>query len=239
MVDPLSDLPLHAQVADHLVKIVDGGVLLSGDRLDGEVGLAARWGISRATLRRAINDLVLRGVLLRQHGVGTQVAPRPGWRPAGVRSVYDELMEADRRPTTTVAALTIGPASPEVIEVLELSADADVYEVERLRWVEGAPLALMRNWLAASLVNLDADMLCRSGLYEILRAQGIGMRIARQSVGAQRADADEARALQVEEGDALLSVHTVSYAAMGEPIELGRHLYRADSFRFQVTNVER
>lgn len=238
-VDPRSDLPLHAQVADHLVKIVDDGVLLGGDRLDGEVGLASRWGISRATLRRAINDLVGQGVLLRRHGVGTQVAPRPGWRSTGVRSLYDEMVEADRRPATTVRALTVGRATPDVAETLELSADAEIYAIERLRLVEEEPLALMRNWLAVSLVELDADLLSRSGLYEILRAHGIEMAIARQSVGAQKAGADEARLLQVEEGDALLSVYTVSYAAMGEPIELGRHLYRADGFRLQVTNVER
>lgn len=237
--DPRSNLPLHAQVSDHLAKAVEDGVLLGGDRLDGEVGLASRWGVSRATLRRAINDLVGRGVLLRQHGVGTQVAPRPGWSSTGVRSLYDEMVEAERRPTTTVMALTVGCVTVDVAEMLGLEAEAEVYAMERLRLVDGSPLALMRNWISATLVELDAEALCGSGLYEILRTQGIEMRLARQSVGAQKASAGEARLLHVAEGDPLLSVHTVSYAAMGQPIELGRHLYRADDFRLQVTNVER
>lgn len=238
MVDETSGTPLHAQIARHLRRAIEQGDLLGGDRLDGEIGLAERWGVSRATLRRAISDLVSQGVLLRQHGVGTQVAPDSGWHSTGVRSMYDELAAAGRHPVTRIRAFAVVPAGPDVAEPLGLELGTEVYAIERLRFADGVPLALMRNWLPATLVPLAvADL--DQGLYELLRARGVAMRIARQSIGAQGADDEQAEALGIEKGSAVLSMDTVTYAAFGQPIEVGRHVYRADNFRFQVTNVDR
>ena len=236
--DPDSPRPLYAQVADHLRRAIDEGILISGDRLDGEIGLAERWGISRQTMRRATGELVGQGVLLRKHGVGTQVAPRPGWRAAGVRSLYDEMAETGRNPSTAVRKFALGPADPEVAEALALTPGAPVYEIERLRSIDGAPLALMRNWLPTSVVNLTEEVLAARGLYEVLRDAGVEMRIARQSVGADPAVREDARALGIRTGSPVLSVHTITYGDLGQPVEMGRHVYRSDTFRFQITNVE-
>ena len=179
--DPDSPRPLYAQVADHLRRAIDEGILISGVRLDGEIGLAERWGISRQTMRRATGELVGQGVLLRKHGVGTQVAPRPGWRASGVRSLYDEMAETGRNPSTAVRKFALGPADPEVADALALTPGAPVYEIERLRSIDGAPLALMRNWLPTSVVDLTEEVLAARGLYEVLRDAGVDMRIARQS----------------------------------------------------------
>lgn len=236
--DAESTQPLYAQVADHLRRIIDDGLLRSGDRLDGEIGLAERWGISRQTMRRATGELVGQGVLLRTHGVGTQVATRPGWHAGGVRSLYDEMLDAGRSPSTVVRSLAVTSAEPDVAEALELAPGEPVYEIERLRSVDGEPLALMRNWLPRAVADLDVDVLQHRGLYEVLRTSGVEMRIARQSVGAEAVGRAEARVLGIRAGSPVLSVRTVTYGKLGRPVESGRHLYRADTFRFRITNVE-
>ena len=97
----------------------------------------------------------------------------------------------------------------------------------------------MRNWLPAGLVEFERHELERRGLYEILRDAGVDLRIAHQSIGAESATAELAALLDVPEQVAVLSMHTVTYAGLGRPVELGRHSYRSDTFRFEITNVER
>ena len=167
--DPNSGDPLYAQVAAHLRRVVDDGLLLSGDKLDGEIGLAERWGISRQTMRRATGELVEQGILLRKHGVGTQVAPRPGWRSTGVRSLYDEMFAAGRLPSTVVKGFAVLAPDPDVAEALELRPGQLVYDIKRLRLVDGEPLALMHNWIPEGRADLDPEALQLHGLYQVLQ----------------------------------------------------------------------
>ena len=238
-VDPSSSEPLYEQVAQHLRRAVEEGLLRSGDRLDGEIGLAERWGISRQTMRRATGELVGQGVLLRKHGVGTQVAPRPGWQPTGVRSVYDEMLAAGRKPSTVVTRFALVTPGVEVLHALDLAPGAKVYRIGRLRMVDRKPLAVMQNWLPNEIAGIRRDVLQAHGLYQVLRDLGVEMRIARQSVGAEAAGKANARALGIKIGAPVLSVHTVTYDNSGRPVEMGRHIYRAESFRYHITNVDR
>lgn len=231
--------PLYAQVAAHLRQVVDDGLLLSGDKLDGEIGLAERWGISRETMRRAVGELVGQGVLLRKHGVGTQVAPRPGWSSTGVRSLYDEMVSAGRQPTTLIKSFVIDTPSADIAEALSLVTGQNVYHIERVRLVDGTPLAHMRNWIPEDLVVLRPETLETHGLYQVLRDLGVEMRIARQSVGADLAGRSAARILGLKASSPVLSVNSVTYSSVGRPVEMGRHIYRADNFRYQITNVDR
>jgi DNA-binding GntR family transcriptional regulator len=231
--------PLYARVARHIEQAVADGVLKAGDRLDGEIGLAERLGVSRQTMRKAIEELVNRGILVRQHGVGTQVAPSRSGSTSGVSSLYDELTQAGKEPATQVRHLEVVPAEEDIAAALELGRGEEVVHLERLRLDGGSPLAIMRNWLPVNLVNLDRAELEKRGLYQILRDAGVDMRIAHQSIGAESASAQFAALLDVPEGTALLSMHTVTYAGLGRPVEVGRHTYRSDNFRFHITNVER
>ena len=238
--DESDPAPRYVRVARHIEKAVTEGKLRPGDRLDGELGLAERLGISRQTLRKAVEDLVARGILVRKHGVGTQVAPSPAeGRPFGVSSLYDELVLAGRHPETEVRILETQFASPEVAAALELTPGDEVVHLERIRFASATALAIMRNWLPAGFIDLQEADLQKRGLYEILREAGVDMRIAHQSIGAESATDEAAALLDVPKGAALLSMHTLTYADLGRPIELGQHSYRSDNFRFQITNVKR
>lgn len=190
-------------------------------------------------MRKAIEELVNRGILVRKHGVGTQVAPGRSGRTFGVSSLYDELRQAGKKPATHVRVLEVQAANAQVADALEISPGDEVLHLERLRLDSGTPLAVMRNWLPVDLVDIDQAELEKRGLYEILREAGVDMRIAHQSIGAESATAETGALLDVPEGTALLSMRTVTYAGLGHPVELGEHTYRSDNFRFQITNVER
>lgn len=239
VLDRSNPAPLYSRVAQHITDAIQRGDLVAGDRLDGEIGLAESLGISRATMRRAIEELVARGILARKHGVGTQVLSHPNLRSTGVRSLFDELAAAGRSPRSEVLVFEVISAEGNVASALEVAAGAPVTYIERIRYADEVPFAMMRNWIPASLVQLAPERIETGGLYEELRTSGIRMRVARQSIGAAVASPNMARLLDVDTGAALLNIQTVTLADLGHPVELGSHDCRADLYRFEMTSVER
>ncbi|MFT4288396.1 GntR family transcriptional regulator [Nocardioides sp.] len=238
-VDRRSPVPLYHQVASQLADAIDDGTLPAGAKLDNEIALADQLGLSRPTMRKAIEELVGKGLLVRKRGVGTQVVHGRVRRELELTSLYDDLAAAGKRPTTTVLRNEIVPAPTEVAEELGLAAGGEVRLLERLRQADDAPLALLRNWLPADLVDADSEALESRGLYELLREGGTHLRIARQRIGARGASATEADLLGVVAGEALLTMQRTAYADSGRAVEYGDHCYRPDSYSFEVTVVER
>lgn len=237
-VDRDSPVPLHQQVAVQLEAMIVAERLPPGSRLTNEVELADRLGISRPTVRTAIGYLVDRGLLVRKRGVGTQVVRAQLNRSLELTSLHDDLLRAGRRPTTTVLQLAETPADAEVAAALAVAPGAPVTVLRRLRSAEGRPVALMTNHLPVGLLPLRAEDLEAYGLYELLRAAGVRIRIADQSVGAAAATAAQARQLGERPGAALLTMTRTAYDDEGRPVEYGSHLYRS-AYRFSTTLVSR
>ena len=238
-VDRYSPVPMYYQVAQQLEHAIESGDLPPGTRLDGELALADQLGVSRPTLRRAIEYLVDRGYLVRRRAVGTQVVHPKVRRPVGLTSLYDDLTASRKDPRTTVLSLETAPARDRVAHALGLEDGQEVVAVERLRYADGQPLAVMRNWLPVGLVELDVGRLERSGLYQLMRAAGIGLHLASQTIGARGASAAEAKLLQAHKGEPLLTMERTTYNENGQSVELADHLYRASLYSFEIVLVTR
>jgi DNA-binding GntR family transcriptional regulator len=238
-VDRASPVPMYYQVAQQLEHAIETGELAPGTRLDGELVLADRLGVSRPTLRRAIEYLVDRGYLVRRRAVGTQVVHPKVRRPVELSSLYDDLAADRKNPQTKVLSLATVAATDRVAHALGLDDGAAVVALERLRYADGQPLAVMRNWLPTGLVALDAERLERTGLYQLMRAAGIGLHLASQTVGARGATGAEARLLQAHKGEPLLTMERTTYNESGQPVELADHLYRASLYSFEIVLVTR
>ncbi|MFF7790412.1 UTRA domain-containing protein [Streptomyces sp. NPDC007991] len=227
-----SPVPLYYQLARQLEAAIEHGVLAPGDLLGNEVDLSVRLGLSRPTVRQAIQSLVDKGLLVRRRGVGTQVVHSQVKRPLELSSLYDDLEEAGQGPTTQVVRHEIVPASCDVAAALGVAEGSEVTVLDRLRCTHGQPVALLRNHLPTSLVDLDDARLESTGLYRIMRSAGITLHSARQRVSARAATAREAARLDEEEGAALLTMERTAYDDTGRPVEYGTHLYRASRYTF-------
>lgn len=235
-VDRTSPVPLYHQLARQLEAAIEDGGLPPGSLLGNEIELAARLGLSRPTVRQGIQSLVDKGLLVRRRGVGTQVVHSQVRRPMELTSLYEDLEAAGQRPATRVLAVGAGTADADTAAALAVPEGSEVLCVDRLRLAHGVPLARMRNALPAGLLAPDAGQLAATGLYRLMRAAGITLHSARQSVGARGATPREAAELDEEPGAALLTMRRVTYDATGRPVEYGTHLYRAArySFDFQL-----
>ena len=233
-VDRTSPVPLYFQVASRLQELIEQGEIGVGARIENEVDLAERLGVSRPTTRRAIQYLVERGMLIRKRGVGTQVVHPKVRRPVELSSLYDDLVSADREPRTEVLDLRVIRAPAEVAAALELAPGTEVTWIERLRYAGGEPLALMHNAIPVGLLPLTEQDLAQQGLYELLRRAGYVPRIATQVIGARSATAAEARTLQEKRGASLLTMTRTAWDAGGRVLEYGSHLYRASRYSFEL-----
>nr|MDT0522713.1 GntR family transcriptional regulator [Streptomyces sp. DSM 41633] len=197
-VDRSSPVPLYFQLSQQLEAAIERGALTPGSLLGNEIELAARLGLSRPTVRQAIQSLVDKGLLVRRRGVGTQVVHSKVRRPLELSSLYDDLEAAGQRPATRVLRTATEPATPEIAAALGVAEGTEVHLVERLRYAHDEPMALLRNHLPPDLLDLRPAELESTGLYRTMRALGITLHSARQSVGARAATAGEARALDEE-----------------------------------------
>ncbi|MDT0398642.1 GntR family transcriptional regulator [Streptomyces edwardsiae] len=235
-VDRGSPVPLYYQLSQQLESAIEHGALTPGTLLGNEIELAARLGLSRPTVRQAIQSLVDRGLLVRRRGVGTQVVHSQVKRPLELSSLYDDLEAAGQRPATQVLVNTVVTASAEVAAALGVAENSELHRIERLRLTHGEPMAYLCNYLPPGLLDLDTAQLEATGLYRLMRAAGITLHSARQTIGARAATAGEAARLGEEPGAPLLTMQRVTFDDTGRAVEYGTHTYRPTrySFEFQL-----
>lgn len=238
-VDRTSPVPLYFQLSQQMEAAIRSGHLKPGEMIETEMQLAARHGLSRPTVRHAIQDLVNKGLLFRRRGVGTHVVNSPLRRSVELTSLYEDLVRAGREPTTQVLVLKRILVEGEVPEALNLGSKAHVTYVERLRMVDGEPLSLMRNWLPEGQFQPKRSALEENGLYELLRSQGIHVTMANQQIRATAATAEESRILHVKKGSPLLNMRRIALNEEGQPVELSNHVYRSDTYMFETTLMAR
>jgi GntR family transcriptional regulator len=236
--DHSSPVPLYYQAARVLEEAIEDGRVPRGSKLDSELDLAEQLGISRPTMRAAIKQLVDKGLLIRRRGFGTTVVSKPVRRAIALTSLYDDLKEAGREPTTRVLAFEETPCPPEIAEELGLGPAAPVLRLDRLRVVGPDPIALMHNVVPVGLLGIKKEDLERTGLYDLFRKSGIAPHVATQRVGARRAGTEEADWLDLEPGDPVLTMTRTAYDTSGRPIEYGSHSYPAESYWLEMMLVE-
>jgi DNA-binding GntR family transcriptional regulator len=235
-VDRSNPVPLYYQVAQQIESAIESGELAVGDRLENEITLADRYGLSRPTMRSAIGHLVDKGLLVRQRGVGTEVIRRSVERRVRLTSLFEDLVASEQDPSTKVLRLEKVAADDDVANKLGISTGTEVVHVERLRSALDEPLAVLRNWLPVKVAgDFTVTDLEEHGLYELLRLRGTQLHEATQRIGAAAAGTREARLLGLRKGAPLLTTERLSYDGKGRPVELGNHAYDSSRYSFTVT----
>ncbi|WTB19172.1 GntR family transcriptional regulator [Streptomyces sp. NBC_00829] len=232
-VDRTSPVPLYFQLSQQLEAAIEQGTLTPGSLLGNEIELAGRLGLSRPTVRQAIQSLVDKGLLVRRRGVGTQVVHSQVKRPLELSSLYDDLEAAGQRPATVVLRNAVEPAGAEVAAALGVAEGSSVQLIERLRYAHGEPMAQLRNHLPAGLLDCDTERLEATGLYRMMRSAGITLHSARQSVGARAATEAEAELLTEAAGAPVLTMERTTFDDTGRAVEFGSHIYRASRYAFE------
>mgnify|MGYP003877614025 CR=1 FL=1 len=229
---------LYNHIKLRLREAIEAGEYKPGDRIPSEHELMAKFGVSRATVRKAISELVLEGWLHRIQGRGTFVA-QPKFRQTLSRltSFTEDMRMLGLTPRTKLISLQIEGASREVAERLAIKLDDPVICIERLRFANDEPMALNISVLPYHFVpGLEGQDLERNSLYEILeRHYGLILSRAEQTLEPTLAAPETASLLEVKTGTPLLLVEGVVYLKNDTPIEWLRIWYRGDRYKFHLT----
>ena len=235
--DRNAPVPLYFQVSSRLEAAIRSGAIPAGARLQNEIAVAQRLGISRPTIRRAIQEVVGKGLLVRRRGIGTQVVQGLVTREVELTSLYEDLKSSEREPSTRVLEHEVILATEEVSRSLGVVVGDDVLYLRRQRSTDGVPVAILANYLPAEFADVSLEQLEAKGLYQILRARGVTIKIAKQKMGARRAHGDESDLLEIDKGGPVLTMQRIAYDNSGRAIEFGDHCYRPDMYSFETTLV--
>jgi GntR family transcriptional regulator len=228
---PDGPVPKHVQLRE-ILEAAARGELGAHAPVGSERQLMARYGVSRATVREAIGQLVSEGVLYRVHGKGTFVAPGRVESQLHLASFTEEMRRRGLEPSTRVLELALVTPPRRAMSELGLETGGRAWCLERLRVAAGEPMALERGWYPEWLLpGLDAHDLTASIYTLFARTYDLVVDSAQQSVWAESADAHQADLLGVPVGAPLLAFRRTSSAG-SVAVEHNLSWYRGD--RYQV-----
>lgn len=237
-IDRHSPVPLYHQLAEQFMHAVTVGDLKPGDPFENEIAVAERLQVSRPTVRRAIQELVDQGLLVRRRGLGTTVANSKVHRRFELTSLYDDLLRDGRSPRTTLLDREIR-TDERAASALDLPGDTPLLHIKRVRHAGDVPLALMNNWLPPFYSDVTEAELVDGGLYLALRNRGVKPVVAQQSIGARMPTPPERRHLEIRGSQPVLTMTRMAFDAGGKAVEFGDHSYRASDYTIDLMVDER
>jgi GntR family transcriptional regulator len=230
--------PAHVQIERWFTDAISRGDLTAGDRVPREQDLAAVFGVSRMTLRQALAALQSRGVVDRQPGRagGTFIVePKIICDLTGLAGFTEQLRRAHLRARARVLSARTIPAPRAVAAALAVGRGAAVHEIARIRSAERTPLALERSYFPAAVFVDLLDQPLTGSLYSLMaRRYRLGPHTATEALEPVSVTAEQAAALHIAEGTAVMGIQRTAYTVGGLPVEYACDLFRPDRIRISV-----
>ena len=235
--DRSSPIPAYYQLEEWLAQRIDGGELAPGARLPSERELTQQLGISRMTLRQALDRLERDGRLVRRQGTGAFVGPRRLVGEIGeLRGISEEIAAQIRTWQTLVLGVDEAQPPPAVRDALGISPLAPAIRVRRVRYVDGEPFSLETSWLHPDRCRavLTTDLTDRSLTDVLEQACDLEPVRGHERITTTVLDAYESEQLGAAPGSAAFRVQRTTWEANDAPVELGISVLRGDRFSFEA-----
>ena len=225
------------RVRDSLLRDLFSDVYVVGDQLPNEDVLAARFEVSRATIREAVRGLVEAGYLVRRHGTGTFVSATSRQRHTLNANISYTAMirQAGLKPGRRLLRKLIRPATSEEAASLGTSPGEPLVYVERIRTADDKPVVYSADRIPAAILGDAVEAVGDGSLYELLEDLGVPVRNAFATLRPVVAGARLARLLEVRVGSALQQIEQVDFTELGRPVMLSSEWHLPDVFELCVS----
>ena len=237
----VQESPLYSRIESVLAREIADGFVGVGDQLPTEDSLITRFGVSRITVRRAIQNLVSRGLVEIRRGRGTFVAsPKITQELTELSGFVEDMRALGRKPTARVLGKEIVPADMTVGSHLALTKGERVVRIHRVRLADGVPLSFDETFLPMEIgKKIITDDLKVEPIFSLLeRKYGVPLVEAEYKLDAVAAETEIASALKVKPQSPIFRIERTSYSTGGRPVDYERLHYRGDLVRF-VTRLAR
>lgn len=233
-------VPLYHQLEEVLKAEIESGRWRPGEQIPTESQLVENFGVSKITVRQALQGLVDLGYIRREHGRGTFVSKRKfDEGPRELTSFSEEMKGHSLQATSRILAQSVGEAEKRVAEALGIPIQAPIVMLKRLRLANGEPLTVQTAHIPAALVpGLEIDEF--SSLYDVLQTRyHLYAARAKETYLAATADESVTKLLGIRKGDAVFSVERVTFLPNDKPFEFVQSTIRGDRYSIVLDLVKR
>lgn len=229
---------IYQQVEEWIRTQISSGHWPEHYRLPSELDLAAQLGVSRGTVRKAINKLISDGILVAIHGRGTFVEASVIEQPLAEKLIAfsEALIEKNIPFTTHVITKKLITPPPRIASLLSIDKDEQVFYMERVRSVRGSPIIFLKNYVSIrkcpDIMSVDFE---KKRLFETLEEiYGLELGWGQRTFQADTADETVARMLDISPCDPVMYLEQLLYLKDGSPIEVSNDWLKGSSFRISA-----
>jgi GntR family transcriptional regulator len=237
----MTEIPLYGKVEEVLASEITRGDLRPGDRLPSEDELSSRFAVSKITIRRAVQNLIQRGVVEIRRGLGTFVlAPRISQELTKLTGFVEDMDVHGRKASARVLSQGVVTANQIVAQHLGVSVGTRVMRIERVRLADAVPLSFDETYLPLEIgQKIIRNNLRVKPIFTLLEEKyGIPLTEAEYKLEAAAASEHVAEALGIPAGSPIFRIERTSYTKGDQPIDYETLSYRGDLIRF-VTRLVR
>ena len=229
-------IPYYYQIKADILDRIRRGELHENEKIESENELARKYGVSRPTVRQALNELVFTNVLWRRQGRGTFVSPKRLNENLLLYSPFvEEVTAMGKKPTIKITDRKVVTASKEMARLLEIEEGDEVLELAGLRLADEEPISFRSSYYPMKqFPDLIHERFEDVSLFEKMQSYGVQCARAKQTFQVVLARENEAHQLKISVGFPLLLWEGIIYSNLEKPFELTRALYRSDKYQFQI-----
>jgi GntR family transcriptional regulator len=219
------------ETRESVLELIEG--LGVGEAIPSERQLGIDLGVSRLTVRAALDELVREGYLVRRRGAGTFVAEPKVAKGININSFSDDMRERGMRPASRTLDLSVIPAGARLGRILHVSPAEPIVAVKRLRLADGEPMAIELLHVRQVLVpGLSATDLEQNSFYDLLASRyDLSIIGGSQTIEPTVTNEEESSALGVPLHSPALLFERVTQSASGDIVEFTSSTYRGDRYR--------
>lgn len=236
MLNPNSPLPLYYQIFENLSRRIHAGELPNGYKLPSEMNLASRLGVSRITIKRALNELASSGLVSRKRGRGTQVTLNTALVIKGGVTDMKSNIVAIRKTTQATLIERRKTDVPEAVRnTLNFSADDDIEMIRHALVLGDGPVTLSTSYAAANIFESFTDEdVEQESLIILMERQGIRISQADQTLSAIAATDEQAKIFDIKPGSPLLEIQCLMRDQRGKPCHFVVSCFQPEFYRYEM-----
>lgn len=234
---PLSPVPLYSQLKELLRTRILDGTYPPLSRMPSEAELGKAFEVSRITVRQALGDLQKEGLIFKIHGKGTFVAkPKAFQNVSTLQGLGESMSQRGYEVINRLRSFKTVPADAQVAARLQVAEGDKVVQIKRARLVNRELVSLEITWLPEAVGKRleKADLVSRDIFLILENDCALPLGHADLAIDAILADAELARALEVEEGSPVMRIERLTHTADGTPLDYEHLYYRGDAFQYRL-----
>lgn len=234
---PLSPVPLYSQLKEILRTRILDGTYPPLSRMPSEAELGKAFEVSRITVRQALGDLQKEGLIFKIHGKGTFVAkPKAFQNVSTLQGLGESMTQRGYEVINRLRSFKSVPANAQVAARLQVAEGENVVQIKRARLVNRELVSLEITWLPEAVGKRleKADLVSRDIFLILENDCALPLGHADLAIDAILADAELARALEVEEGSPVMRIERLTHTADGAPLDYEHLYYRGDAFQYRL-----